>query len=80
MVSSFCLVFKGTAKNKKKTWGINSNFTIKDSLFRSIKLAKNADPNKYVYSGYGIRLDSGSKFYLPDGRVGKNHKIGENIP
>ena len=30
-----------------------SNFTIKDSLFGSVKSAKNTDPGKYVYSGYG---------------------------
>ena len=25
---------------------------------RVVKLAKNTDPDKYVYSGYGIGLDS----------------------
>ena len=36
------------------------------------KLTRNADPDKYVYSGYGIRFDSGSEFSLPDGSVSKN--------
>ena len=42
------------------TWpgDLNSNFTLKYCLFRDVKLAKNADPDKYVYKGYGIRFDS----------------------
>ena len=32
-------------------------FTLKDCLFGGVKLAKNADPDKYVYSGYGIVFD-----------------------
>ena len=35
-------------------------------------LAKNADPDKDVYSGYGIGFDSRSEFSLPDGSMGKN--------
>ena len=37
-----------------------------------VKLAKNADPDKYVYSNYSIGFDSRSDFSLPDGSVGKN--------
>ena len=33
-------------------------FYLKDSLFEGFKLAKNADPDNYVYSGYGIGFDS----------------------
>ena len=33
---------------------------------------KNADLDKYVYSGYGIGFDSHSEFALPDGNVDKN--------
>ena len=31
-----------------------------------------ADPDKYVYSGYGIGVDLRSEFSLTDGSVGKN--------
>ena len=51
---------------------LNSDFTLKDFLFGGVKLAKNADPDKYVYSGYIIGFDSRSEFSLPDGSVGKN--------
>ena len=45
---------------------------MKDCLFGGVKLAKNVDPDKCVYIGYGIGFDSHSKFSLPDGSVGKN--------
>ena len=35
-------------------------------------LTKNADPDKYKYSGYSIGFDSRSKFSLDDGSIGKN--------
>ena len=37
-----------------------------------VKLAKNTDPDKYVYTGYGTGFDSSSKVSLPDDSVGKN--------
>ena len=36
------------------------------------KLTKNADLDKYKYSGYGIGFNSRSEFPLPDGTMGKN--------
>ena len=40
------------------------------------KLARNADPDKYLYSGYGNRFDSRSDFsWTDDGSVGKNFII-----
>ena len=36
-----------------------------------MKLTKNADPDKYKYSGYGIGFDSRSAFSLLDGSMGK---------
>ena len=42
------------------------------AFFRSVKLTKNADLNKYKYRGYSIGFDSRSKFSLPDGSMGKN--------
>ena len=50
----------------------NTHFTLDNCLFISVKLAKNADPDKYKYSGYGIGFDSHSEFSLPDGRMGRN--------
>ena len=47
-------------------------FYLKDCLFGGVKLAKNANPDKYVYSGYGIGFDSRSESLLPDGSIVKN--------
>ena len=33
---------------------LNSDFKLKDCLFGGVTFAKDADLNKYVYSGYGI--------------------------
>ena len=56
------------------TWSrdLNSYFTLKGCLFGGVKLAKNADLDKYIYSGYGSRFDSRSEFLLSDCSVGKN--------
>ena len=56
------------------TWSgdLNTDFNLKNCLFGDVKLGKNADPDKYLYSGYGIGFDSRSKFSLPDGSIGKN--------
>ena len=56
------------------TWSrdLNSNFTLKDYLLGGVKLVKNAEPDKYVYSGYGTGFDSRSELPLPDSSVGKN--------
>ena len=56
------------------TWpqNLDSNFTLKNFLFGGVKLAKNADPDKYSYSRYGIGFDMRIEFSLFDGSVGKN--------
>ena len=48
------------------TWSqdLNADFTLKDYLFGAVKSTKNADPDKYPYSGYGIWFDSCSLFSL----------------
>ena len=51
---------------------MNSDFSLKDCLFGGFKLAKNTDPDKHVYSGYGIVFDSRSTFSLSDGSLCKN--------
>ena len=37
---------------------------MKNCLFGAVTLTKNADIDKYGYSGYGIRLDYGIKFFI----------------
>ena len=54
------------------SWNINTDFPWKDSLFGSVELTKNADPDKCKYNGYGIGFDSCSEWLLPDGSMGKN--------
>ena len=51
---------------------LNANFTLVNCLFRSVKLNKNADIDKYKYSGYGIGFDSRSDFLFTVGSYGKN--------
>ena len=51
---------------------LDSDCILKDCLFGGIKFAKNADPDKYVYSSYGIEFYSCSDFSLSDGSMGKN--------
>ena len=51
---------------------LNTDFTLNNCLFGSVKLAKNADPDKYKYSGYGIGLYSCLEFSFTDGSMGKN--------
>ena len=50
---------------------LNTDFTLGNFLFRSLKLTKNADLDRCKYSGYGTRFDSCSEFLLPDGIMGK---------
>ena len=35
----------------------NSNLTVQNTLFGAVSLTKNADVNKYRYSGYGVAFD-----------------------
>ena len=53
----------------------NTDFTLANFLFGSVKLTKNADPDKYKYTGYGTGFDSRSEFLFPDGNYGKNVTI-----
>ena len=47
-------------------------YFLKDHLFGGVKFAKNVDPDKYVYRGYGIGFDSSSLFTLPNFELKKN--------
>ena len=46
--------------------------TLTNSLFGAVRLTKNADINKYQYSGYGIGFDGKSSFSFPSGAFGQN--------
>ena len=43
--------------------------TLENSLFGALKLVKNADIDKYKYSGYGIGFDARGSFSLSDGSI-----------
>ena len=46
--------------------------TLKNCLFGAVTLTKNADIDKYEYSGYGIGFDRKSSFSFPGGGFGQN--------
>ena len=50
----------------------NSNPTLKNCLFGAVTLTKNADVEKYKYSGYGIGFDRRLSFSFPGGGFGQN--------
>ena len=43
---------------------LNGEFTVKERLFGNVEITKNADPDKYFYSGYGTGFDSQSLFSI----------------
>ena len=45
--------------------------TLKNCLFGAVTLTKNADIDKYGYSGYGIGFDRKSSFSFPGGGYGQ---------
>ena len=49
-----------------------SDPTLKNCLFGAVALTKNADIDKYKYSGYGIGFDRRSSFSFPSGGFGQN--------
>ena len=50
---------------------LDTEFAIVSCLFGGVKLTKNADPDNYVYSGYGIEFDTKIEYSLPDDSEGK---------
>ena len=54
-----------------------SDPTLKNCLFGAVILIKNADIDKYKYSGYGIGFDRRSSFSFPSGEFGRNIIIFE---
>ena len=49
----------------------NNDPTLKNCLFGAVTLTKNADIDKYGYSGYGIAFDRRSSFSFPGGELVK---------
>ena len=48
---------------------LKSDFALGSSLFRSIKLTKDADPDKYSCSGYGIGFNTRIEYSLPNSSI-----------
>ena len=55
-----------------KDYNISSYPTLENCLFRAVSLTKNADIDKYKYSGYGIGLDRHSESSFRNGGFGRN--------
>ena len=45
---------------------LNADFRLGNSLFTSVNLTMNADPNKYLYTGYAIGFNLHTDISLPD--------------
>ena len=58
---------------------LNTDFTLKNCLFGSVKLTKNADPNKYKYSSYRIGFGSCWKFLFTEWSIRKNIIFGADM-
>ena len=55
-----------------KTINISDYPTLENCLFGAVKLTKNADIDKYGYSGYGIGFETHGSFSFPGTRLGRN--------
>ena len=61
-----------TYETKLWSYYFNNGFTLRDSLFRSVKLTKIVDSDKYSYSGYNISFDVRGTSLLPNGSFCKS--------
>ena len=70
-----CLIKNNISIPKKSIYFLDTRFLIKnlnkDFTLASVKLAKDADPDKYKYTGYSIAFDSRSEFLFMDESYGK---------
>ena len=64
---SFYIVYELRASS----YNINDP-TLENCLFGTVTLTKNADIDKYKYSGYGIGFDSKESFSFASGGFGQN--------
>ena len=53
------------------SWDLNTEFKLKDSLHRAVKLPRNTDPAKYSYSEYDVGFDLRLLFINSDFDLGK---------
>ena len=61
------IVYEWGASNSQ-----NNDPTLKNCLFGAVTLTKNADIDKYGYSGYGIGFDRRPSFSFPGNGFGQN--------
>ena len=66
---NICIVYEIS-----KNFNISSYQTLENCLFGAVSLTKNADFDKYKYSGYGIGFDRKGKFSVGNG-FGRNYII-----
>ena len=59
-------------ETNKKDNTVISNPTLENCLFGAVTLTKNADIDKYGYSGYGIGFDRKGSFSFQSGGYGQN--------
>ena len=62
-----------------KNINISDYPTLENCLFGAVKLTKNADIDKYGYSGYGIGFDRRGSFSFPCTGLGKNVIFGVDM-
>ena len=65
--SKYLIVYKLGASSSR----VNDP-TLKNCLFGAVTLTKNADVDKYGYSGYGIGFDRRGSFSFPGSGFGQN--------
>ena len=58
--------------NWSDNFNVSSYPTLENCLFGAVKLTKNADIDKYGYSGYGIEFDRHRSFSFPETGLGRN--------
>ena len=56
----------------KSALNYNEDMTLENCLFGAVKIFKNADIDKYKYSGYGTGFDGKGTFSFPNGSFGQN--------
>ena len=61
-----------TVHEISKSINISDYLTLENCLFGAVSLTKNADIDKYGYSGYGIRFDRHGRFSFPGTGLGRN--------
>ena len=59
---------------KLDTWSryLDTSFILNNCMFGPAKLTKNADPDKYLYIGYGIGFNARSQFLRAEVSCDKN--------